>query len=580
MDDAYGASTDDEADKHDDVESEQHASDADGDEQDVPGDGHMSDDASALPESVSGGEGCSSGDQQGHVLPFGYGPILICLTPGCNRRRHVAHGRGYVSPRCRGGALQSHCCRECGKSGHCSTCREVGPQSRYDYYGRIIHPEMSLDTQRLIVPPEPVLAALVPQLEQEEEVGETFFVAQGPSDVFIDDSDDDESPETESGPLRQREVAATRVTGWCNGDVMRVDGSMAIVAADTLSQMPHGRWRSCTAMRMSSGILHTGALTRDAESAWTAQISRCDSGVNIGMTGFRSMAMVYDGTGEELVWSLTEMLEGTHLERRTSNSGVIMHLVHSDHRVDTRAMLVSVGLNMLNTNPTAHHPLQSFITHGTTVATTPTHRDENNAILVQLRGSKEILIHPPALALPGCPARVFGDAAATNNLRWLAFDPFQLHRIHSSLWVNVVLVPGDVVVVPRLWWHAVRSTPGSVAISVPIRLDTIDERNNRRRTCRRDPQPTSMVRGPLGQPPPGEQPPNSRRTDYSLGADDPVAHYYALADTQLAMDCQVEYERLEGRVVTWHTGDSLLRFAGVAAAELGLGAQQTAALAV
>ena len=140
-------------------------------------------------------------------------------------------------------------------------------------------------------------------------------------------------------------------------------------------------------------------------------------------------------------------------------------------------------------------------------------------------------------------------------------------------------MPGDAVVVPKLWWHAVRSTPGSVAISVPVRLDTIDERSIRRRTCRRDAQPTPMVRGQLGSPSPGEQPPNSRRTDYTLGADDPVAHYYALTDTQLAADCQMEYERLEGRVVTWHTGGSLLRFADVAAAELGLGAQQTAALA-
>ena len=46
---------------------------------------------------------------------------------------------------------------------------------------------------------------------------------------------------------------------------------------------------------------------------------------------------------------------------------------------------------------------------------------------------------------------------------------------------------------------------------------------------------------------------NSRRTDYSLVADDTVAYYYALTDTQLATDCQVEYERLDGRVITWHT---------------------------
>ena len=154
--------------------------------------------------------------------------------------------------------------------------------------------------------------------------------------------------------------------------------------------------------------------------------------MNIGMKRFWPTDMVYDGTGEELVWRLTAMLPGTRVESRTSNSGVITHLVHSDHRVDTRAMLVSVGLNVSNTSPTAHHPLQSFITHGTTVATTPTHRDENDAILVQLKGSKEMLIHPPALALPGCPASVFGDAATSQPPWWLEFDPFQPSRLHSS----------------------------------------------------------------------------------------------------------------------------------------------------
>ena len=108
LDNAYDASTNDEAERQDDVASEQQASGAGDDELDAPSDGHMSgDDASALPESGSGGDGCDSSDQQGHVLLFGYDPILICLTPGCNRRRRVAHDRGYVSPRCRGGRSSS-----------------------------------------------------------------------------------------------------------------------------------------------------------------------------------------------------------------------------------------------------------------------------------------------------------------------------------------------------------------------------------------------------------------------------------------------------------------------------------------
>ena len=170
--------------------------------------------------------------------------------------------------------------------------------------------------------------APAPQPEQEEEVGEEFFGAQHSPGDFIDDGDDDELPGTESGSPKQREEAETRVTGWCNGDAMRVDGSMTIVTADTLGQMPHGRWRSCTAMGMPSGISYVGA------SPWTAQISRCDGGVNLGMTKFRPTASVYDGTGEELVWRLIALLEGTHTETSTSDSGVVSHLVRSSQRVD------------------------------------------------------------------------------------------------------------------------------------------------------------------------------------------------------------------------------------------------------
>ena len=63
-----------------------------------------------------------------------------------------------------------------------------------------------------------------------------------------------------------------------------------------------------------------------------------------------------------------------------------------------------------------------------------------------------LLIHPPAFALPGVPASVFGDAAGFQNPQWLEFGPFRLGRIHSSAWVKVVLTPGDAVVVqPQIY---------------------------------------------------------------------------------------------------------------------------------
>ena len=126
-----------------------------------------------------------------------------------------------------------------------------------------------------------------------------------------------------------------------------------------------------------------------------------------------------------LLKSFMAMLERTRTERQTTDRGVVSHLVRSHRRVDLHAMLISVGLNVSNTNPPAYYPMQTFIMCGTVIATAPCHRGENDALLVQLRGSKEMLIHPPALVIPGCPASVCGDAAAASNPRWLKLRRFE-----------------------------------------------------------------------------------------------------------------------------------------------------------
>ena len=78
-------------------------------------------------------------------------------------------------------------------------------------------------------------------------------------------------------------------------------------------------------------------------------------------------------------------------------------------------------------------------------------------------------------------------------------------------------MPGDAVAVPKGWWHAVRSTPSSVAISVAVHIETVDERIVPRRMCRRDVQPVSAARGVLNVRHGSDQAPNSRRAVTALG---------------------------------------------------------------
>ena len=84
--DAYGASTDGE---DDDAEPTEQTNGATGDEAEAPNEDYPSDDdASAPPAAISGGDDCEQfSDQQGHVLPVGHPPDLLCVTEGCNRHR-------------------------------------------------------------------------------------------------------------------------------------------------------------------------------------------------------------------------------------------------------------------------------------------------------------------------------------------------------------------------------------------------------------------------------------------------------------------------------------------------------------
>jgi len=113
---------------------------------------------------------------------------------------------------------------------------------------------MSPANQRLIVPPKPPRTALLSKLEQDETIDESFFAdptaVPAPAPIgrndsandFIDDGDDDgPSPAPVDEQLDQREGSTVSATGWCNGDVERLDGSMATKIAETLGQMPHER---------------------------------------------------------------------------------------------------------------------------------------------------------------------------------------------------------------------------------------------------------------------------------------------------------------------------------------------------
>ena len=124
------------------------------------------------------------------------------------------------------------------------------------------------------------------------------------------------------------------------------------------------------------------------------------------------------------------------------------------------------------------------------------------------------------------------------------------------------------MVLPRGWWHAVRPTPGSVAISVAIRAEHVDERTTTRRSYGSDlPAPGSLKLRRTSMT--GGVPQRHQHDGHAPDATG-LVFYYALCDKQLAERCLLLYPHLEGRVIRWHTGGTLLGFATATALEWGL----------
>ena len=216
----------------------------------------------------------------------------------------------------------------------------------------------------------------------------------------------------------QREEPTLRATGWRTGDMEQQDESRAAQRAVTVGQMPHGRWQTYVEAGGPAGIAHRGA------EPWTAQLVQRDNGLHLGVATFRPTATVFDGTSEELAQRIVSMV-GTRAQCLQTDRGVVSHQVRSDRRPDLRAMLATVGFHITNTNPSAASPMQSFSTEDDVIATAPYHRDERDALLVQLRGTKELLMHPPAPSIPGCPADIYDGVTELRESCWLwDFDPF------------------------------------------------------------------------------------------------------------------------------------------------------------
>ena len=93
-----------------------------------------------------------------------------------------------------------------------------------------------------------------------------------------------------------------------------------------------------------------------------------------------------------------------------------------------------------------------------------THFDKTDSLLLVLRGSKHFLMKPPRTVENDATQEDFSaetphgkDGGATSGA--------------ADGWLHVELKAGDGLLIPRDWWHSVKSEPQTVALSLRILIN-------------------------------------------------------------------------------------------------------------
>ena len=105
--------------------------------------------------------------------------------------------------------------------------------------------------------------------------------------------------------------------------------------------------------------------------------------------------------------------------------------------------------------------MKAFVT-GDSASTCTTHRDSTDSLLLVLRGSKVLMLKPPQ-------AEVQAEAGYEHmSVETPLTGAGAVGR--QDGWLEVRLESGEGFLLPKGWWHQVWSEPGTVALSLVLRL--------------------------------------------------------------------------------------------------------------
>lgn len=190
------------------------------------------------------------------------------------------------------------------------------------------------------------------------------------------------------------------------------------------------------------------------------------------------------GTKEVKVWynkqgifSLADKPETGALERKSMTFGDAIDLIFSDDGACHYIMQQSMRKSFpeLLGDVRRHYlldrmkiPLQTNIWIGADGCKTPLHYDLSDNFLVQVLGTKKLTLFPPEASDGVYPSQDKGIEHTSRLNVFAPIDPvdYPLYQHAAGMAHEVVLNPGDVLYIPRSWWHAVETVEASVSVNV------------------------------------------------------------------------------------------------------------------
>ncbi|APU11326.1 JmjC domain-containing protein [Cellulophaga geojensis KL-A] len=93
------------------------------------------------------------------------------------------------------------------------------------------------------------------------------------------------------------------------------------------------------------------------------------------------------------------------------------------------------------------------------------HNDSGDNMYAQVKGEKLFIIVPPKYSAQMYPSTKYINGAIASKVNITNFNATKYTNFKSIPFYKVVLQPGDVLFLPKKWWHYVQALDSSISIS-------------------------------------------------------------------------------------------------------------------